>query len=495
MAAIHERLRSRRGNEAETIVSHKIRLVTSAATRFMIPMRAKFGVEAIHEPDRKAQPLRSIDCTMKTIEAGEGTVEITPPLGIELAGFHKPPGKERVVTGIRQPCLARALVLRLDKTEIALVSLDVCGFPRDFAERIRRRAGKRTGLGPSNIRVTATHTHSAPTLRFFRQWGAVSKPYVQFVEDRAVQAIEFARKDLAPADCYLGRQTVTDGNFNRTSKTWKTEDAFNAQATDENRWLDRTLHALLFMREQPKQNLLWYNFSAHPVCYTDGLAGPDWPGLVAEKMKARDGLTPSFLQGHCGDVNPGNGETSLGDPEKVSEAIYSALHHATNHSSYVQPTELRSLRSEASLPLDIDLLKDQLQRYRTDPSKCTRGEWVDAGFAEDWFADLSKWNLRKTAYSAPISALRLGALAFVFHPGELYGFYGLAIRLASPFANTIVVGYADDFVGYLPDPPAFKAGEYAALVVPKLLGLPSYRPEAARTLAAAAAQLLRKLAS
>ena len=43
--APHERLRGRRGNEAETIVSHKIRLVTSAATRFMVPMRAKFGVE------------------------------------------------------------------------------------------------------------------------------------------------------------------------------------------------------------------------------------------------------------------------------------------------------------------------------------------------------------------------------------------------------------------------------------------------------------------
>ena len=49
MEALHERLRSRRGNEAETIVSHKIRLVTSAATRFMVPMRAKFGVEASHE--------------------------------------------------------------------------------------------------------------------------------------------------------------------------------------------------------------------------------------------------------------------------------------------------------------------------------------------------------------------------------------------------------------------------------------------------------------
>ena len=38
-----EALRSRRGDEAETIPFHKIRLVTSAATRFIISMRAQSG--------------------------------------------------------------------------------------------------------------------------------------------------------------------------------------------------------------------------------------------------------------------------------------------------------------------------------------------------------------------------------------------------------------------------------------------------------------------
>ena len=29
-----------------------------------------------------------------------------PPLGIEMAGFHRPPGKERRIAGIRQPTAA-----------------------------------------------------------------------------------------------------------------------------------------------------------------------------------------------------------------------------------------------------------------------------------------------------------------------------------------------------------------------------------------------------
>ncbi|MEO8428770.1 MAG: hypothetical protein ABI651_16855 [Verrucomicrobiota bacterium] len=135
------------------------------------------------------------------LEAGEGVVEINPPLGIELAGFHRAAGKERVVTGIRQRCEARALALRVNNVQAAIISLDVCGFARDLANRVKRGVATRTGIPAENVFVCATHTHSAPTLRFFRQWGAVSKPYVELVERRAIEAVELAKKDLAEADC------------------------------------------------------------------------------------------------------------------------------------------------------------------------------------------------------------------------------------------------------------------------------------------------------
>ena len=428
------------------------------------------------------------------LDAGEGVTEISPPLGIELAGFHKPPGKERLITGVRQPCKARALVLRLNTTQVAIVSLDVCGFDADLAERVRTQAAKRTGIPAPQIRLTATHTHSAPTLRFFRQWGAVSKPYVDWVEQRAIQAIVAAKQDLAQADCYVGLQHVEGGNFNRTSKKWKTDEQFDKGATENDRWLDTTLHALYFLREKPKRSLLWYHFSAHPVCYTDGQAGPDWPGLVAEKMSERDGLEPSFLQGHCGDVNPGTGQTSLGDPEQVSEAVYAALHHALNHSTYVAVNHLRMIRSKVKMPLDIDRLKDQLERYRRDPAKCNQGEWVDAAFAKDWYESATRWNPHQTTYPAPLTALRLGQVALLLHPSELYSYYGLAIRRDSPFPVTLATGYADDFIGYVTDPAAHQASEYAAVVVPKILGLPPFKPEAGRVLSGAAIRLLKRLA-
>jgi hypothetical protein len=90
-----------------------------------------------------------------------------------------------------------------------------------------------------------------------------------------------------------------------------------------------------------------------------------------------------------------------------------------------------------------------------------------------------------------ISALKLGDLGLVFHPSELYSYYGLAIQRSSPLAHTIVVGYTDGLIGYLTDPAAYRSGEYAALTVPKILDIPPFAPTAAAQLTAAVGQLLK----
>ena len=98
---------------------------------------------------------------------------------------------------------------------------------------------------------------------------------------------------------------MVGGNFNRTVPEWRTDPEFGDDATDDHRWLDTLLHALILRRADTKPDLLWYHFCAHPVCYRDENVGPDWPGIVVEHCRRIRGLVPVFLQGHIGDVNPG----------------------------------------------------------------------------------------------------------------------------------------------------------------------------------------------
>lgn len=442
-----------------------------------------------------ALPGRSVGAadTRPELLAGEGVVDTTPPVGIELAGFHRAPGKERRIAGIRRPTAARALVLRLGDVQAAIVSLDICGVSREMTTRIQTQVAQQLGIPAAHVRVCATHTHSMPTFRYFRQWGAISPEYMASVEKKIVQAIEMAQVDLAPTEVYLGKSRAPGASNNRTTKTWKTDEQFTKESSDAERWLDTMVHVLHFDRGAGHRNLLWYHFTAHPVCYRDDQAGPDWPGLVDELVREKHGISPALLQGHAGDVNAGDAAHWIGSAEDTAGPVAAAMGRAIDSARRVPADGLRVQTQQLPLPLDMELFSEWLTAYRQDASQCNRGPWVDAGFAEDWFQASVTRDLKQTHTPVPLSVMQLGDVGFVFHPAELYSSYGLTIRRDSPLTDTLVIGYADDITGYLPDPHAYRAGEYSAITVPKILDLPPFVPTAARTLTAAATAMLKKL--
>lgn len=425
---------------------------------------------------------------------GEGVADITPPLGIEMGGFHRPPGQERRVRSIRQASGARALVIQVGEVKVAICSLDLAAVGQEMAARVRTAVARQTGIPADNVRVCATHTHSMPAFCFLRQWGALPKEFMALVEKRVVEAVRKAVDDLAPAELALGKCRVAGGNHNRVVKTAKTDDQFTADSTDDVSWLDTMLHALLFHRAG-KRTLLWYHFSAHAVCFADEAAGPDWPGMVAERIRRDEKLEPSFLQGHCGDVNPGDGSDWRGEAEQTVRAIYPALQQAIHSAAPVRVDRLDSLRESFQVPLDITLMRSWLEQYRKEPDKCVKGPWVDAGFAEDWYRGNANRDLNQTHLPITISAVRLGEVGLLFHPGELFSFYGLAIRRDSPFRDTLAVGYADGCIGYLCDPKAYQIGAYEAFTVPKILDYPPFTPTAARQMTSSAMAMLKRVAT
>lgn len=428
-------------------------------------------------------------------QVGEGVVDTTPPLGVELAGFHRPPNNPRLITGIRQPTAARALVIACGRVRVALVALDILDVSYEFTVRVQKAVAETTGIPAECVHVCATHTHSMPAFQFSHQWGAVPAEYMADVERKVVQAVRLAVEDLAPAELVVGKSRAQGANFNRTTKVFKTDAEFTRDSTDEERWLDTMVHVLRFDRAKGKRPILWYHFSCHPVCFRDTLAGPDWPGLVYTALREREGLQPAYLQGHAGDVNPGDGKLWIGQAEPTAEAVTAAVREALAkaQSVKVQPLRLENLRF--LMPLDMALFRQWLEAYRRDPKACQKGPWVDASFAAAWYQSASQQDLQQTHLPITLTAVRIGSLGMLLHPAELYSYYGLAIRRDSPLPDTLVVGYADGTIGYLPDPNAYKAGEYAAIVVPKILNYPPFTPTATREMTAAAVQLLAKLAA
>ncbi|MBX3179238.1 MAG: neutral/alkaline non-lysosomal ceramidase N-terminal domain-containing protein [Candidatus Hydrogenedentes bacterium] len=431
----------------------------------------------------------------KTFRAGEAHVDATPPLEIELAGFHYPVGgTPRHITGIRQPAAVRALVLEQNLTQVALVSLDIAAVSEEMSRSVGKAVAEKTGIPASNVRLCATHTHSMPTFAYWRQWGLIPEEYRAAVEAKIVEAVVKAQADCAEAALFVGGSPAEGGNFNRTSKTWKNEAEFGPGSSDADRWLDRLVQVLYLERAGGKPGILWYHFASHPVCYNDGQAGPDWPGLVTDRITAEYGMVPSFLQGHAGDVNPGDGVKWIGEAEPSANAVVAAIDRAMSRLERIPVDGIGAVEKPMALPLDLERYRQWLSAYAENPAACASGVWVDAGFAKEWYEASVQKNWTEPVLRAPASAIRLGSVGLAFHPSELFSYYGLAIRRQSPFDHTLVTGYADGSIGYVTDPAAYNEGDggiYAAVTVPKIIDIPPFTPEAGRELAAAMIALLR----
>ncbi len=421
---------------------------------------------------------------------GEQEVDITPPLGVELAGFHRKPGEERRVRAIRQPSYARVLVISAGDFTGCLVSLDLVAVGKEFTTDVRSALWERYEIPPINVHLCATHTHSMPTFRHLRQWGAVPEEYRGEVTEKIIAAVGGALESLLPTRLRVGQAPAPGASFNRTSSQWRTDAEFGPDATPNDRWLDTMLQVAIFDRIGGPSPVICYHFSSHPVCFADEQAGPDWCGTVAERIKEQVRVRPAFFQGHAGDVNPGHGSPWRGEVGQVTEAVSEALLKAIAAAKPINPLPARSAVKWCRLPFDLELYGRWMAAYAEEPEKCTSGHWVNAHFAKAWYEDNAASPWQEPSLLVELGLVRLGELAFVFHPAELYSYYGLLIRHQSRVPHTWVVGYANDFIGYLPDPMAFAKGEYAATTVPKILDLPPFCADAAEILAHRAIELV-----
>jgi predicted neutral ceramidase superfamily lipid hydrolase len=105
---------------------------------------------------------------------------------------------DRKATSANDPLHARCLVLDDGKTKLAIVVVDSCMLPRDLIDAAKALAEKKTGIPATNMLVSATHTHTAPTVAGVFQSDPDAE-YIKFLTQKIADGIEKAHKNLAPA--------------------------------------------------------------------------------------------------------------------------------------------------------------------------------------------------------------------------------------------------------------------------------------------------------
>ena len=171
---------------------------------------------------------------------GEGVVDISPPLGTALGGFHySDPTRPRVATAIHYPPEVRALVLSRSKVSMAIISFDMLNVSFAMVRDVQTRIKSQLGIPATHVRICATHAHSMPSIAFNRHWGANNPEYEETVARAMVKAVQLALKAQATTRRFAGTARAGGANVNRTVRSGARSAAeFTAESTEKDRWVD-----------------------------------------------------------------------------------------------------------------------------------------------------------------------------------------------------------------------------------------------------------------
>ena len=173
----------------------------------------------------------------------------------------------RKVGLVKTPLSARAIVLDDGTERLAIVVVDSCMMPRTFLDETKLLASRETKLKPNRILISATHTHSAPSVIDIPPADA-EESYVPYLRKKIVEAIATAEKNLEPAQ--VGWNMANAAEFTALRRWIRRPDRIENDPFGK-RTVRATMHAA--------SN--WDNVT--------GESGPEDPDLALISIQARDG--------------------------------------------------------------------------------------------------------------------------------------------------------------------------------------------------------------
>ena len=418
-------------------------------------------------------------------QAGAATVSITPEPGLPLAGYYFERGAEGTLDDIG----AHAVVFEKDGTVAAVVTLDLISTTRDMVEMARAEIEKRTGIPGSSVLISATHTHTAPTLPRPGRRGIADggdKPavheYAATLPGKIAEAVAKARATLAPARLLAATGSEPRLSYNRRfcmadgSVGWnpgKKNPAILRTAGP----IDPEVGVLCIDRPTapptaaPLPVACLVNFAMHPDTTGGTRYSADYPGALGRQLKAWRGadLVVPFANGCSGNLNHidvgwPDGQKGPGEAHRIGTILAAAVMQACKSASPLTDGPL-VVRSE-TVALDL---------FPIDPDELARARAVaeqdaSAGPRPGFFEQVKAYRALDVAardgkpLEVEVQVIALGPeLACVSLPGEIFVELGLAIKASSPFPRIHIAELANGAIGYIPNHKAYAEGAYEVI--------------------------------
>ncbi len=429
------------------------------------------------------------------LKAGWSAIEITPPAGIDLSGFG---GRAGPNAGVHDPLFAKAICLTDGAARIALITADLVGLDADSVADVRAQVARQLGAEAPALMVACSHTHSGPATPCLPFIGDPDPRYVSELKARLARVVVEASGRLKEAEVAVGQTEALVGINRRQRMT----DGSIALGRDEAGTVAPYVDVVGF--RSVDGTALLFSHAAHPVTLGGDnlLVSADWPGYAQRFIEAEYGgkCLALFAQGCCGNINSdprGSFDVAEQQGRRIADAVLGARDDLTPladgavaGTSVVLQLPLQDPPSEADARAMLEAAARDLaagegtDNYGARKAKVGMVDWAQRILA---LARAGKTDLTRPF---EVQALRLGDVAMVGLPGEVFVEYQHQIKACSPFAHTLVFGYTNGNIGYVPTASAFPEGGYEVDGAIRYYGDTMLMPDCERLVVGAACGLL-----
>ena len=422
---------------------------------------------------------------MRQLCAGFGRVNITPPMGMPIAGYYQVRLADKVLDELE----ANAVAVAAGEEKLLLVSVDILELLSPYSDPIRERIARRTGVREDHIFLACTHTHTGPKLNG-DEAPELQKQYFDFLASRLEDVCAFALQDLQPARMGYGTAHAPDIAFIRRYRmkdgsTRTNPGINNPDIVEPMGEVNDAVGVVRFDREGA-DTILITHFGCHPDTVGGCVISADWPGFVRRTLeKALDHVKCVLFNGAQGDVNhvdtaPKDGGLNdltmdfddvmrgYGHARYMGRAVAGAALQIYDKVNWVRNPSVCAaqgvIRWPANRPkpeeLPLARLYDSLHRAGRDSEIPYQGMMLTTVVAE---ADrMLRLEHGPEDFALRLSAAAVGPVAFAGIPGEPFTETGRAIAGAEGWGLALPCCCVNGYENYFPLMKDYQDGGYEA---------------------------------
>ena len=232
-------------------------------------------------------------CQTSDIMAGIAKIDITPPVGLKMAGHSK---RTEGAMGIHDPLYVKALVLEVSGQRTAIITCDLISYSN---QAVLDAAKEKFNI--AHTMICFSHTHSGPVL-------GDSKEYAALVEKSMIDGIGKALENMFPVKISAGHKSFAQLGYNRITGRGEQQGALwrNPERIPYGP-VDPEVGVIKIEDEDGLPRIILMQYACHPVVNLQNLEiSADYPGVATKKVEEffGDNTTCMFVLGGAGDINP-----------------------------------------------------------------------------------------------------------------------------------------------------------------------------------------------